>query len=113
MFNFEFVEILNTYLIMDFAKVQKYQHMIYTMQTMRLSIANMIAWPPNCSPQQKISGKQQKTYKSNIKITPWGHKILALAKNLKQIAKCIFTSIIKLHLVDTKFLTTTKIRWND
>jgi hypothetical protein len=78
------------------------------MQTMRLSITNMTSWPQGCSPQQKISGKQQKTSKSNIQITFCGHQMLTMAKNLKQVAKCIFTSIIKLHLVATKFLTTIK-----
>jgi hypothetical protein len=73
--------------------------------------------------------KTTKTYRSKIQITPYGHQILAIAKNLEkiqnaflhpssnytishqiftiaknleQIIKCIFTSIIKLHLVATR-----------
>jgi hypothetical protein len=45
--------------------------------------------------------KAIKTYRSNIQITPCGHQILAIAKKLEQIAKCIFTSIIKLCLMAT------------
>ncbi len=31
-----------------------------------------------------------------MQITPCGHQILAIAKKLEQVTKCIFTSIIKL-----------------
>jgi hypothetical protein len=46
--------------------------------------------------------KTTKKYRSRIQITPCGHQILTIAKNLEQIIKCIFTSIIQLHLEATR-----------
>ncbi len=66
----------------------------------------------HCSHQILIIEKSKTSNKIHIyirhQITPCGHQILTIAKNLEQIAKCIFTSIIKLHLMNTNFFTTTK-----